>query len=78
MKKFIEALNNGKGFDFLTDYEKYSELTKDQIRDIAKELIYAIEESGLIKSDIKDIYETATEELTEQYSYEFEEKEETQ
>ena len=73
MKKFIEALNNGKGFDFLTDYEKYSELTKDQIRDIAKELIYAIEESGLIKSDIKDIYETATEELTEQYSYEFEE-----
>ena len=73
MKKFIEALNNGKGYDFLTDYEKYSELTKDQIRDIAKELIYAIEESGLIKSDIKDIYETATEELTEQYSYEFEE-----
>ena len=73
MKKFIEALNNGKGFDFLTNYEKYSELTKDQIRDIAKELIYAIEESGLIKSDIKDIYETATEELTEQYSYEFEE-----
>ncbi len=78
MKKFIEALNNGKGFDFLTDYEKYSELTKDQIRDIAKELIYAIEESGLIKSDIQAVYETATEELTEQYSYEFEEKEETQ
>lgn len=82
MKKFIEALNNGKGFDFLTDYEKYSELTKDQIRDIAKELIYAIEnartKSGLLESDIKDIYETATEELTEQYSYEFEEKEETQ
>ena len=78
MKQFIEALNNGKGFDFLTDYEKYSELTKDQIRDIAKELIYAIEESGLIKSDIQAVYETATEELTEQYSYEFEEKEETQ
>jgi hypothetical protein len=57
----------------LTDYEKYSELTKDQIRDIAKELIYAIEESGLIKSDIQAVYETATEELTEQYSYEFEE-----
>ena len=74
MKKFIEALNSGKGFDFLTDYEKYSELTKDQIRDIAKELIYAIEESGLIKSDIQAVYETATEELTEQYSYEFEEE----
>ena len=80
MKNFIEALNNGKGFDFLTDYEKYSELTKDQIRDIAKELIYAIEnartKSGLLESDIKDIYETATEELTDSYYYEFEESEE--
>ena len=73
MKNFVEALKNRQGFDFLTDYTKYSELTKDQIRDIAKELIYAIEESGLIKSDIQAVYETATEELTEQYSYEFEE-----
>lgn len=77
MKNFIEALNNGKGFAFLTDWEKYSELTKDQMRDIAKELIYAIEnartKSGLLESDIKDIYETATEELTESYYYEFEE-----
>ena len=32
MKEFIEALNSGKGFDFLTDWEKYSELTKDQMR----------------------------------------------
>lgn len=72
MKKFIEALNNGKGFAFLTDWEKYSELTKDQMRDIAKELVYAIENSGLIKSDINDIYETATENLTESYHYETE------
>lgn len=78
MKGFIEALNSGKGFAYLTDYENYSELSKDELRDIAKELIYAIEESGLIKSDIQAVYETATEELTEQYSYEFEEKEETQ
>ena len=75
MKNFIEALNNGKGFAFLTDWEKYSELTKDQMRDIAKELIYAIENSGLIKSDINDVYETATENLTESYYYEFEEEE---
>lgn len=73
MKNFIEALKNGKGFDFLTDYEKYSELTKDQMRDIAKELVYAIEHSGLIESDINDIYETATENLMECYHYEFEE-----
>lgn len=74
MKEFIEALNSGKGFDYLTDWEKYSELTKDQMRDIAKELVYAIENSGLIKSDINDIYETATENLTESYHYEFEEE----
>lgn len=74
MKQFIEALNNGEGFSFLTDYEKYSELSKDEIRDIAKELIYAIEESGLLKSDIAAVYETATEQLTERYDYEFEEE----
>lgn len=75
MKNFIEALNNGKGFAFLTDWEKYSELTKDQMRDIAKELVYAIENSGLIESDINDIYETTTENLTESYHYEFEREE---
>ena len=74
MKEFIEALNSGKGFDFLTDWEKYSELTKDQMRDIAKELVYAIENSGLIESDINDIYETTTENLTESCYYEFEEE----
>ena len=66
MKEFIEALNSGKGFDFLTDWEKYSELTKDQMRDIAKELVYAIENSGLIESE--------TENLTESCYYEFEEE----
>lgn len=73
MKEFIEALNSGKGFAYLTDYENYSELTKDELRDIAKELVYAIEESGLIKSDIQAVYATATENLTESYHYEFEE-----
>jgi hypothetical protein len=76
MKEFIEALNSGKGFAYLTDYENYSELSKDELRDIAKELIYAIEESGLIKSDIQAVYETATENLTESYYNEFEESEE--
>lgn len=70
MKKFVEALKAREGFEFLTDYQKYSELTKDQIRDIAKELIYAIEEAGLLESEITEIYETAEENLTEQYEYE--------
>ena len=70
MKNFVEALKSGKGFDFLTDYTKYSELTKDQIRDIAKELIYAIEKAGLLESEITEIYETAEEYVTERYDYE--------
>lgn len=70
MKNFVEALKNRQGFDFLTDYTKYSELTKDQMRDIAKELIYAIEKSGLLESEITEIYETAEENLTERYDYE--------
>ena len=68
MKNFVEALKNRQGFDFLTDYTKYSELTKDQMRDIAKELIYAIEESGLIKSDIQAVYDTAEENLKKRYN----------
>lgn len=44
------------------------------MRDIAKELIYAIEESGLIKSDIQAVYDTAEENLKERYDYEFEEE----
>ena len=74
MKQFIEALKNGEGYPFLTDYKKYSELTKDEMRDIAKELIYAIEESGLINSDIQAVYDTAEENLKKRYDYEFEEE----
>ena len=33
------------------------------MRDIAKELIYAIEEAGLLESEITEIYETAEENL---------------
>lgn len=72
MKNFVDALKSRKGFEFLTDYKKYSELTKDELRDIAKELIYAIEESGQLEQTIEEIYETAEENLTAQYHYEFE------
>lgn len=72
MKQFIKVLKDKKGFDFLTDYNQYSELSKDELRDIAKELIYAIENTGLLQSEITEIYETAEEYLTERYDYEFE------
>lgn len=74
MKQFIEALKNGEGFSFLTDDKTYSELSKREILGIAQELMYAIEESGLLKSDIQDVYNTAAENLTERYDYEFEEE----
>ena len=74
MKQFIEALKNGEGFSFLTDYEKYSELTKDEMRDIAKELINAIEKTEQMNSDIQAYYDTAEKNLKEQYDYEFEEE----
>lgn len=71
MKNFVDALKSRKGFEFLTTYEKYSELTKNELIDIAKELIYAIEESGLLEQTIEEIYETAEKNLTAQYDDEF-------
>ena len=71
MKNFVDALKSRKGFEFLTTYEKYSELTKNELIDIAKELIYAIEESGQLEQTIEEIYETAEENLTAQYHNEF-------
>lgn len=71
MKNFVDALKSRKGFEFLTTYEKYSELTKNELIDIAKELIYAIEESGQLEQTIEEIYETAEENLTAQYDNEF-------
>lgn len=71
MKNFVDALKSRKGFEFLTSYEKYSELTKNELIDIAKELIYAIEESGQLEETIEEIYETAAENLIAQYDDEF-------
>lgn len=66
MEKFIKALKAKQGFEFLTDYNNYSDLTKDDLRNIAKELIYAIEcySVGLLESEIQDIYKEVEENLT--------------
>jgi hypothetical protein len=43
MNNFLDAVKNGNGFDFLSNYETYSTLTHDEIREIARELFYALE-----------------------------------
>ena len=70
ISEFVRVLQDGKGFNYLTDYDQYSKLSKDQIRDIAKELIYAIEHTGLLGCEIEDIYKTVEENLIERYDYE--------
>ena len=65
MEEFLEAMNNGKGLDFLSDYKKYQKLSYDDLRNISKELCYAIEDADLLKGEKEDIFEIATENLSE-------------
>ena len=66
LEKFVKAMKEEKGFQFFTDYKKYSNLSKDELRNIAKELIYAIQK----KTDVYDrsrIYNEVEDNLTELY-----------
>ena len=64
MKEYIEALKNGKGYDWIS--EKGHSLNKYELIDIIKELDYAIYDR-LDKFDQKDIYNSAAEELENLY-----------
>lgn len=62
MKEFIEALKKGKGFDWLlTDGDK---LNKYELLDIAKEVVYAVEEETFSS---KSIFKAAANELSNSY-----------
>ena len=65
MEEFLKAMNNGMGLTFLSNYEKYQNLSYDDLRNIAKELCYAIEDADLLKGEKEDIFEIATENLSE-------------
>ena len=54
LKEFLEKFNNGLGFTFL-EREGYN-LSKRELIDIAKELIYAIEDADLLEIDKDDIF----------------------
>ena len=54
LKEFLEKFNNGLGFTFLEE-EGYN-LSKHELIDIAKELVYAIEDADLLEIDKDDIF----------------------
>lgn len=58
---FLNAMNNGKGFTWLS--ENGYKLRNRELVDIAKELVYAIEDAGLINIDRENIFRIATENL---------------
>ena len=66
MREFINALVKQNGATFLSDYEKYRDLSTDDIRRIVIELIYAIECSNdILEIDKKNIFENCAESLTD-------------
>ena len=54
LKEFLEKFNNGLGFTFL-EREGHN-LSKRELIDIAKELVYAIEDADLLEIDKDDIF----------------------
>ena len=54
LKEFLEKFNNGLGFTFLE--EEGHNLSKHELIDIAKELVYAIEDADLLEIDKDDIF----------------------
>ena len=62
MDNFLDNMDEGNGFTFLSDYESYGELSKDELRCIAKEAIYAMEKY-CDKSIIENIRDTMRENL---------------
>ena len=54
LKEFLEKFNNGLGFTFLE--QDGHNLSKRELIDIAKELVYAIEDADLLEIDKDDIF----------------------
>ena len=54
LKEFLEKFNNGLGFTFLK--QEGHNLSKRELIDIAKELVYAIEDADLLEIDKNDIF----------------------
>ena len=74
MEQFVDCLRNNPdhAFDFIAN--EYYKFSKDELKDICKELLYGIyhaESRGRItKDDSKVIYECAADSLDESYNEE--------
>ena len=66
MKDFVAVLKNNPdaAYDYITS--NYYKLSKEELKDITKELLYSIYTNAL-ESEQKEILEDAAEELAEQY-----------
>ena len=64
MKNFIEALKNGRGFDWIAEHGH--SLNKYELIDIIKEYDYAIQDN-VDAYEAKSIYDAAAHELNEWY-----------
>ena len=64
MKNFIEALKNGRGFDWIAEHGH--SLNKYELIDIIKEYDYAIQDN-VDAYEAKSIYDAAANELNEWY-----------
>ena len=64
MDLFLSAMNNGLGMSYIK--EKGHNMEKQDLIDIASELIYAIEEADILNIDRKEIFSIATENLKEE------------
>ena len=71
MEQFIDCLKNSPdhAFDFMAN--EYYKFSKDELKDICKELLYAVyyvESRGdITESDSKAIYECVVSELSDSY-----------
>ena len=66
MKDFVEVLKNNpnNAYDYLTS--NYYKMSKEELKDIAKELLYSIYDN-VLDSEHDKILKDAAEELTDQY-----------
>lgn len=74
-KQYIEALEDGKGYDFIAN--NYWEFSKEELKDIILELTYAIKQTdsrGEWDSSW-DVMLSASEELQERWSFDDEDEE---
>lgn len=70
MKEFIKVLkeNPNHAYDFIAN--NYHKFSKEELKDITKELLYAIYDNPIVKSEHDEILSSVAEELEDIYDEE--------